>query len=500
MADSALFDSSQSTENYRVTDTITGPSTFINNMSGQKIYCNNIIGSSINFTSALTSTNIYTQNIIIPTVTGISLFSNLITGANIYSISQISSNQFSATNIYSSQFVSTISVTGSNNIYASSQISASTITGSDAFASAQVASKYLTSDSINQFTSGNPVVVSGVGILNSTVLDLRRFWVTSSLATRAVSTWITKTTPDTSGLSKVSWSPELGYFVTPYMRGNFLAISSDGSSWNSVIIASILPNIWQGICYSSEKSEFVITSNGGNYRFLYNSDTTLLNWTLVANPFSSPTANTSNPVYSGPLGNFYSIVQGKGTTSSSDGLNWTTYDVPTIASLPLGVLIWSEELGFFCYVGNGFSMISFDIINWIPSTSFLPSGNFYGGCWSAEIGLFCAVGDNGLIQTSSDGLTWVTQISPIENVTWQNVCWSPHLYIFVCVGKTPAGGVNTPFVYSVDGIIWTSGSFSSMTSFDGYGVSWSQQLGIFVTTGVGEHSALTSTYVKKFYQ
>jgi len=490
IASSVLFNSNQETKNYQITDTITGPNAFMNNMTGQKIYCDAITGSSIHFISALTGTNIYTQNVVIPTVTGTSLFSNLITGTNIYSFSQISSNQFSATNIYaSSQLISTISVTGSNNIYAS-QISTSTITGSNVFASTQVASKYLTSNAVNQFTSGNTLVVSGVGILNSTVLDLRRLWTTSVLATRAVATWITETTPDSSGLAKVAWSPELGYFVTPYLsdEGN-LAISSNGSSWTSVTTPSIFPNAWQGICYSSEKSEFVISSNGGNYRFLYNSDSALSNWTIVEDPFSAPTVNTSNPVFSPELGEFYIVAQTIGTASSSDGQNWTTYSIPSIVGLPLGALIWSEQLELFCYVGNEFSMISPDIINWTTSSSFLP-GNCYGGCWSAELGLFCAVGDN--LQTSSDGLTWTTHTSPVSNVIWQDISWSPNLYIFVVVGT------NNSYSYSSDGINWTSSSFL----INGYGVCWAMELGIFVSTGQGTNmsSALKSTYVKKFYQ
>jgi len=498
IADSVLFNSSQSTKNYLVTDTITGSNIYIQGaLSGNMTYCQSITGSTINFTS-LTGTNIYTQNVSIPVVTGGSLFSTSITGVNICASSQISSTNFSGTNIYAtSGFFATI--TGSSDIYASSKISASEITGNIAFATSQVSSKNLTSDIITQYTSGEELVVSGVGILNSTVLDLRRLWTTSILATRAVTTWITKTTPDTSGLGKIAWSTELGYFVSPYLTGGQnLATSSDGSNWTSLTVSSIYPNTWQGICYSSEKEQFVIASNGGNYRFLYNSDSTLANWTIVTDPLSSPSLSTSNTVYSPEQGNFYAVVQSKGTLSSSDGQNWTTYNIPIITGLPLGILIWNSELELFCYVGNGFSITSPDIVNWTASTN-PPVGNCYGGTWSAELGLFCSVGDNGLIQTSSDGLTWTTQTSPVGNVTWQDIAWSSDLYIFVCLGSTPGGGSNTQYVYSVDGITWTSGT-SPMSIWDGYGICWAKELGIFVATGKGDESTMVSTYVKKCYQ
>ena len=216
-------------------------------------------------------------------------------------------------------------------------------------------------------------MISGVGLLDSTVMDLRRLWITSTLAERAVATWTTKTTSDTTGLSRIAWSPELGYFITPYLTGGqYIGISSNGSNWTPVVVPLIYPNVWQGICYSSEKKEFVITSSngGGGYRYIYNTNSTLYNWTRVVDPFSAPSAGTSNPVYSRTLGSFYNIVQSCGSAKSNDGLNWTTYSPPLISSLSsLGVLIFSEELQLFCYVGNNFSMVSSDIINWTASSS-----------------------------------------------------------------------------------------------------------------------------------
>jgi hypothetical protein len=174
--------------------------------------------------------------------------------------------------------------------------------------------------------------------------------------------------------------------------------------------------------------------------------------------------------------NFSNITLGTRAVST-----WTTR---TSNSNQWKNVCWSAELGIFCAVsdtGTGNRvMTSSDGINW--TTQVNPVDNAWQDvCWSPELGIFCAVSssDTGnVVMTSPDGITWTTTISPANN-GWYSVCWSPELGIFCAVADT--GSLNRVMT-SPDGITWTTRTSNDNTW---KGICWSPELGLFCAVSGG---------------
>ncbi|MFT4090499.1 MAG: DUF2793 domain-containing protein [Asticcacaulis sp.] len=158
-------------------------------------------------------------------------------------------------------------------------------------------------------------------------------------------------------------------------------------------------------------------------------------------------------------------------------------------------ICWSAELGLFCAVADSGAsnriMTSPDGINWTTRVS--PNDNDWGGvCWSAERGLFCAVSSTGVgnrVMTSPDGIVWTARSSAVDN-GWRSVCWSPELGLFCVVAW---GGVGTRLMTSPDGIVWTARISAADNIWRS--VCWSPELGLFCAvadSGVGNRIMTSS--------
>jgi predicted RecA/RadA family phage recombinase len=159
---------------------------------------------------------------------------------------------------------------------------------------------------------------------------------------------------------------------------------------------------------------------------------------------------------------------------------------------------WAPELGLFCAVSENGDynqvMTSPDGINWDLRVTPANNSKWWAVCWSAELGLFCAVawsGLDGLVMTSPDGIEWTIQVAASTN-QWKYVCWSPELGLFCAVAETGAGdGVMT----SPDGVTWTSQT--SASDIEWRAVCWSRERSVFcavATTGTGNR-VMTSKQV-----
>lgn len=71
----------------------------------------------------------------------------------------------------------------------------------------------------------------------------------------------------------------------------------------------------------------------------------------------------------------------------------------------------------------------------------MPEGKWRAVCWSSELRLFCAVGDN-KAATSPDGATWTERAIPSGNK--HSVGWSRKLRIFCAVGDDGKAATSTP--------------------------------------------------------
>ena len=145
---------------------------------------------------------------------------------------------------------------------------------------------------------------------------------------------------------------------------------------------------------------------------------------------------------------------------------------------------WSAELGLFCAVaitgaGNRV-MTSPDGINWTTQAS-AADNDWFSVCWSSELGLFCAValtGAGNRVMTSPDGITWTTRTSAADN-NWRSVCWSAELGLFCAVAQT---GAENRVMTSPDGITWTAQTSAAANGW--ISVCWSAELGLFCAVAI----------------
>ena len=129
-----------------------------------------------------------------------------------------------------------------------------------------------------------------------------------------------------------------------------------------------------------------------------------------------------------------------------------------------------------------------NVNNWTTRTTSF-SSNWYGICWSPELGLFVNVSSNSTnCQTSPDGTIWTTQTGGSTGV-WTSVCWASELGLFVAVSNYATA--NTAWVMtSGDGISWTQRTVPSANNFSA--VCWSAELGIFVAVSSAGSVATSS--------
>lgn len=159
--------------------------------------------------------------------------------------------------------------------------------------------------------------------------------------------------------------------------------------------------------------------------------------------------------------------------SSTDGNTWTT--VANISNSSLNDFRYVNDL-FFVDSANGYSYVSADGITWEQINSpRLIAGIAYNN------GLYVAVCYGGIIATSNDGKVWT--LYTLDNTAWQDVAYGN--------GKFVAIGAKGLLTTSVDGQSWAtpvqvvSISWSFLIYKDGMFVAISQN-GYMTTSSDGE--------------
>lgn len=165
---------------------------------------------------------------------------------------------------------------------------------------------------------------------------------------------------------------------------------------------------------------------------------------------------------------------------------------------------WSPELGLFVAGGqnseSGF--VSSDGLSWSDQALYL-SFDPTAAVWANTLGLFVLGGAGGGIDTqiitSPDSTVWTPQVTPWDEDSSQKIsglAWSPDLTLLVAVGQD--FGPGDTVMTSPDGVNWTvqSTPFDSPSSgARGLAVCWSPDLGLFVCvgdSGNGDEKVMTS--------
>jgi hypothetical protein len=144
-------------------------------------------------------------------------------------------------------------------------------------------------------------------------------------------------------------------------------------------------------------------------------------------------------------------------------------------------MCWSPELGIFCAVGNNGTATSTDGVNW---TTYAVAEQFMRISWSPELSIFAAISRTiGIAITSPNGTTWTTH--SITGNEWTAICWSPELGIFCAVAQT---GTGNRVITSSDGITWTTRSTVGADK-EWRGVAWSPELFMFCAVAFASPSS-----------
>jgi hypothetical protein len=380
----------------------------------------------------------------------------------------------------------------------------------------------------------------------------------SSSGVKATSTWDYRTSVRTGGTNNsVCWSPELSMFVavgvpTPTITTNYsttgITYSYDGINWDNANTGITLTNcsgstttitcnsttgLFTGMSIgilegtgSFSTSTVISITNATSFVVSSAPTTPLSGATLIAN-------NTLTSVcWSPQLRLFVAVASfganGRKVQTSPDGINWTfrngiAVSLTGCSSNVGGTIITTTDplttsiLQQYYYISSSdfnvalantnvrvdtitspttFTIVSGSTLT-IATTATLNFDNlWYGVCWSAELGLFVAVGGGSdvlvrqkILMYSSDGINWSAGSfsTPTTFLYSQpSVCWSPQLSLFVGVSNRLSTSVSTGenrVFLSSNGITWTEPYNANIVSYCSNYICWSPSLGRLVAVG-----------------
>jgi len=173
--------------------------------------------------------------------------------------------------------------------------------------------------------------------------------------------------------------------------------------------------------------------------------------------------------------------------TSPDGINWILYKQST---KEYQGIVWCNDLsgvGMFIATsssgGNGNDITySTDGITWNDVST--PVGSYGAVAYSPSLKRVVATYDNFGFLYSNDGINWSSVQNTITgNRFFYSIAWSPKLNLFVAISITSS---SAPIATSPDGINWTyrRAINTSISPFiQNCGLAWSEELGIFCAVG-----------------
>lgn len=290
----------------------------------------------------------------------------------------------------------------------------------------------------------------------------------------------------------VAYSPTLGRFVAVASGGaavNARAMTSDdGETWTARTLNDDYE--WYGVAWSPDLNLFAAVANAvsgagtAGQRFATSPDG--ITWTLRNN--------------AGNLIQFVDVVYGEGLfvaigdavdsgslgfkiSTSPDGITWTTRHAGTNKNL--SAIAYNPGDSVFIAVafnagGSNPALMtrSTDGITWAHA-DLLSARDWYSIAYSAELGRFLAIGQNGRYAYSDDnGLSWTE--GNIGNLnTFSSLAWSDELKIFMAAASAGVDAVKV--VWSTDGITWNDGTHPN--AFVRYDSVYVNDIGAFITVG-----------------
>lgn len=222
-------------------------------------------------------------------------------------------------------------------------------------------------------------------------------------------------------------------------------VSQEMKDWekNTISIANLTDVTW--VSNLNMKQLYMAVGNNGS---IYSSSDGLV-WTLETvisgiNMIDSTTFQT---------GNSKIVVAGEGTMYTYDGITWTEIVVNNYTNLKAIASGYSGLNFTVVGVGGKDIMASLDGETWIYNET-TPPDNLNDIAYSQSVGIFVAVGENGLIMSSTNGESWEVETSGvIDRLNG----------VFTFGGDFIAVGDGGTILFSKDGKTWVDRSIADIS-------------------------------------
>ena len=307
--------------------------------------------------------------------------------------------------------------------------------------------------------------------------------------------WISYTSPMTTGCNQIAWAPSLGVMVVAGEGTHSLMYSTTGLSFIGLgnTFATFTTRA-TGVVFNTTLNQFVATGTGVN-TFLSSPDG--INWGSIGTTGVDAIARS---VAWSPLLNLWTMVGNSGNHSiatSIGGTTWVGRTGTTVFTTGFVVIWIGGALNLFVAGGTGTAIIatSTNGIIWTARTSNLTSTCF---CMAWNGTIILAGGASGTVSTSPDGITWTSR-TPTANGIAGNVsgcAFSPTLGptatgLWVLTGSTTNTIIYQAAIIPLVGG-WTAVTSSATTIQNGYAVAWNPTLNHFLLGGGASSGTLNS--------
>jgi len=325
----------------------------------------------------------------------------------------------------------------------------------------------------------------------------------------------------------IAWSPELGLFAavssgTVGSVNTRVITSPDGVTWTArATPAGVLYN---DIIWSASLGLFVaVGTKSGDGSNTITTSSNGVTWSSATH--SDQYLQLKGIAWSASLGVFIAVGRdlgpdGLGTKfvikKSTNGTTWSTLGLSAATSNnpELDGVIWCESLNRFVAWGADSSGLAIFLsgtgashISWGTriASPIVSADALHFIAWSQELGLLVAGGTilsgASYVSTSTNGTTWTNRSVADPSggkLTIKAMAWSPGAQLFLGVGYSyqtgiPYGLLSTDYIKSSDGITWTAGA--SPLDVEIYGVTWSDELGVFAAVGSNQYADLDNIFI-----
>jgi len=219
-----------------------------------------------------------------------------------------------------------------------------------------------------------------------------------------------------------------------------------------------------------------LRSSNGTYAYDFSLDTSgNLTTTHSANFTTSITMDHPVKIGNSAFVNSTAYNTGQLVVFGGMGVQGRIYTGDTMYPASLNI----QDSYLYATLGNAFYNVDELSTTYGITGGTVPARTINNFAWSPQLKLFvCTTGSNGIFLYSSDGLAWSTASTAL-NRTWDGICWADKLGLFVAIANDT--GSNTGMIAtSANGISWSAQNGPSTSGTNWTSITWSPTLNLLV--------------------